>query len=135
MRLVSFREDGRVAVGVLTEDGETVVDLGRVEQRLDTDMISLLGGGQDARSVHPIGSRLGLRQQPVHHVIVMGGIVVEQRQRLGPSLPGDQEGVVDGAMAPVGFGSELCRRVLSVMDQQVGAVAQLEHRIGHRVER
>jgi 2-keto-4-pentenoate hydratase/2-oxohepta-3-ene-1,7-dioic acid hydratase in catechol pathway len=48
MRLVSFREDGRVAVGVLTEDGETVVDLGRVEQRLDTDMISLLGGGQDA---------------------------------------------------------------------------------------
>jgi 2-keto-4-pentenoate hydratase/2-oxohepta-3-ene-1,7-dioic acid hydratase in catechol pathway len=48
LRLVSFRREGRVAVGGLTEDGQTVVDLGLAEPRLDLDMIALLEGGEDA---------------------------------------------------------------------------------------
>jgi acylpyruvate hydrolase len=56
MKLISFREGARVAVGALTEDGQTVVDLGRAEPRLDIDMIALLEGGEDA---------LGLARQAV----------------------------------------------------------------------
>ena len=50
--------------------------------------------------------------------------------RLAPGLRGDLHGVVDGAVAPVALLRELVGRVLRVVDQQVDAVAQLEHGVG-----
>ena|ERR1700736_2074517 len=70
MRLVSFRSEGRVAVGALTENDETVVDLGRAEPRLDIDMIALLEGGEDALSLvrRTVGGAGAAARKPIPSV-------------------------------------------------------------------
>ncbi len=51
--------------------------------------------------------------------------------RRAPGLGRDPHGVVDRAVAPrAPSGRELVGRVLGVVDQQVGTVAQLEHAVG-----
>jgi acylpyruvate hydrolase len=70
MRLVSFRREGRVAVGALTEGDETVVDLGRAEPRLDIDMIALLEGGEDALGLvrRTVGGAGSAARKPISSV-------------------------------------------------------------------
>ena len=52
-------------------------------------------------------------------------IVVEQRQALHPTFDGDPQRVLHRAMTPVVLAGELLGRVLRVVNQQVGTLAQL----------
>ena len=54
-------------------------------------------------------------------------------RRRAPDSCGDVHRVVDRAVAPGGLRRELLGGVLRVVDEQVDAVAQLEHRVGTRV--
>ena len=80
-------------------------------------------------------ARPGPGHQLVHGVVVVGRVVVEQRQGLDARLLGHLDRVVDRAVTPVGLLLELVGGVLGVVDQQIGLLAQLEHRVGHGVER
>ena len=65
--------------------------------------------------------------QAVDHVVVVGRVVVVQRQPLGADLAGQEHGVLDRAVPPVALALELGRRVLRVVDQQIDALAQPPH--------
>ena len=69
----------------------------------------------------------------VDGLVVVGGVVVEQRQAARAGLGRHVHGVVDRAVAPGGLRRELVDGVLRVVDQQVGAVAEVEHGVGDRV--
>ncbi len=70
----------------------------------------------------------GPLEHPVDLVVGVGGVVVEQGQALDSGLLGHQHGVVRGRMAPIGQSSEFLLGVLGVVEEEVGIVAQLEHR-------
>ena len=70
------------------------------------------------------------RTQQVELVVAVRGVVVEQRQALGAGFLRDVHRVVDRAVTPVALVLELGRRVLRVVDQQVDAVAEVEHVVG-----
>src|SRR3546814_3209064 len=65
--------------------------------------------------------------------VVMRGVVVEQRQALGPRLLGDGDRVLGRAVAPRRLRRELLGGVLRIVDQQVDAVAQREHLVADLV--
>lgn len=48
MRLLTFRHNGRVRLGALTADGETVIDLAVAAPKLPRDMNGLIAGGRGA---------------------------------------------------------------------------------------
>ena len=78
-------------------------------------------------------ARPGVRQQGVDRVVVVRRVVVEHGQPLGPRLLRHEHRVVDRAVAPVVLLGELVGGVLGVVDDEVGAVAQLEHRVADLV--
>ena len=88
-----------------------------------------LAGGEDL-DTHRRSARRGGGGQAVDHVVVVTGVVVEQRQPLGAHLARQPHGVLDGAVPPRALAGELGRRVLGVVDQQVDALAQVEHAVG-----
>ena len=66
-------------------------------------------------------------QDHVDVVVVVHRVVVEQHEIARTRLSRDVHRVVDRAVAPVPLRLVLLVRVLRVVDQQVDAVAQLEH--------
>src|SRR5829696_8988350 len=90
-----------------------------------------LGCRQDLVDPAPLRHPPGVLQEPVHEVVAVARVVVEQRQPAGARLPGHLHGEVHAAVAPVGLLLPLLRRVLRVVDEEVDAVAQLEHGVGH----
>jgi hypothetical protein len=51
-----------------------------------------------------------------------------------PGLAGHEQRVVGSAVAPVRLAGELLGCVLALVDEEVDALAQLEHRVGHALE-
>src|SRR5690606_16798989 len=92
-----------------------------------------LVGGDDLGQPGGLGGPLGVGQQVVERVVVVGRVVVEQGEAPGAGLVGDEHGVVHRAVAPVVLLRELLDRVLGVVDDEVGAVAQLEDVVAHPV--
>src|SRR5688572_23236867 len=74
---------------------------------------------------------VGLVDEVVDHVVAVGRVVVEEGERLHTALCGEPHGVLNRAMPPRRLHAELFGRVLSVVDQQVGTLAQLARTIGH----
>ena len=69
-------------------------------------------------------------EQQVDGVVVVVRVVVEQRQALGPRPRPPRARRSRRCSGPSGLRRELGLGVLGVVDQQVGAVAQLEHDVG-----
>ena len=91
-----------------------------------------VGGGDHLVDAQALARAAGDLEQPVDGVVVPVGVVVEEGQPLGARLPRHLHGVGGRAVAarpapgrPLGVG------VLGVVDQQVDAGGQLEHRLGH----
>lgn len=51
MHLVTFEQNGRTRIGVLVENGATILDLSQAAPALPTDMKSLLAAGESARTL------------------------------------------------------------------------------------
>ena len=82
-------------------------------------------------SPEPLAVGVGLVDELVDHIVAVGRVVVEQRERLHPALGGQPHRVLDRAMPPRRLHPELLGRVLGVVDQQVDAFAQLARTVGH----
>src|ERR1700688_2649024 len=85
-------------------------------------------GGQHAVETARIGISPGLAQESIEVVVGVLGVVVEQGQLPRAGFGRDVHRVGDGGVSPRGLGPVLLLGVLGVVDHQVGAVAQLEHR-------
>ena len=73
---------------------------------------------------------LAKRPKAVEGGVVVGRVVMEQRQTTGARLACDVHGVGQGAVAPMGLDREFRVCVLGIVDQEVGAVAQFEDAVG-----
>src|SRR5205085_2925719 len=81
-------------------DGRHRAALGVCGPRRERDREALVGG-DDLTDVRAERIHLRLREQAVDGVVVVLGVVVEQRQRLDAGLVGQVERVLHGAVAPV----------------------------------
>src|SRR3546814_6077269 len=86
-----------------------------------------LVGGDDLADAAAARQLAGMGEDAVDGGVVMRGVVVEQRQALGPRLLGDGDRVLGRAVAPRRLRRDLLGGVLRVVAQQVDAVAQREH--------
>src|SRR3954469_2066854 len=119
-------------VGESSEMSDTELRWGKVATRWWKASGTVVRDRQAFRSGDHLGNAELRRTDPrrleeaVDRVVAAAGIVVEQRERPHVGLLRDLQREVDGAVAPVLLLLELLRRVLRVVDEQVGAVAQLE---------
>ena len=83
----------------------------------------------------PMRARVVARvaQDGVEPVVAVRRAVVEQRELARARLLGDVDRVLDGAVTPVPLDLVLVGGVLRVVDEEVDAVAQLEHVVGNVV--
>ncbi len=72
----------------------------------------------------------GVAQNGVEAVVAVRRTVVEQRQLPRARFLGDEDRVLDGAVTPRALDHVLVGGVLRVVDQEVDAVAELEHVVG-----
>jgi hypothetical protein len=66
----------------------------------------------------------------VERVVVANGVVMEQREPFDARFLRHPQRILDRAMAPRGLRGELFKRVLSIVHEQVGAIAERKCRIG-----
>ncbi len=84
-----------------------------------------LAGAEDVDT--GVGTRRrSIGDEPVEFVVVVRGVVVEERQLTRSGLGRHPHGEVDGAVAPVALHRELGLGVLRVVDQEVDVSTQLD---------